>query len=110
MSITTCEINGLVLSHRSIEDIEKIEDLIKASNRLATVLSGTVLYQIFNNTRSVRGVSKNIKKYEWEQFGNAMMGVNTMMKRRVEFISGMAEMNSTGKEKQFWSCIHDSVR
>ncbi|MBL0521911.1 MULTISPECIES: hypothetical protein [Aeromonas] len=108
MGIATCPIKELTLSSRSIDALEQIDQLVDSANQLAFAVSATPLYTIFSDPRSAKDVVYNINDYDWELYGQAMEGIPNILRHKLNQVVEPMAWSSTGKESQFWKCVHAS--
>ncbi|PSW04464.1 hypothetical protein [Photobacterium lipolyticum] len=102
-----CSIEGLEISYGSELALKEINDIVERGNLLASLTASLVVIQVINGT--FKGTAQNITKYDWEQFGEAMIGVNKITRTRVGNTAFDMALKTTGKEYSFWKCIYEST-
>ncbi|KOE79466.1 hypothetical protein ACS86_17770 [Vibrio alginolyticus] len=111
MSLTkTCDVRGIRFSSQSIQTLERINSRVDLGNLLAGALSSSPLLEIFLKPNSAANYAQDIYGYQWEEFGQAMGSVNTILKYRVWEEAVTAASYTSGEEREFWKCVIQLTR
>lgn len=106
MSITKqCDIQNVRFSPQSIQALERIDGRVGLGNLLASAMSASPLIEIFLKPSSAAKYAQNIYEYHWEEFGKAMISVNSVLKYRVWEEANNVIMYTSGSEYEFWKCV-----
>ncbi len=104
------DISMLRFSHSGEAAIKRIKQIQGAANALSSVLTGSVLLEIFAGNR-VLGSANNIRKKDWETWAEAMRAVPNVVSRQINFIAQEQLMQPLATdEKEFWEAVLDGCR
>jgi len=94
-------------SRDAIKDIKRIQG---AANLLATVLAGSVLFEIFIGNGALSSAN-NIREKDWETWAKAMRAVPNMVRASINRIAREQLLKFPGKsEREFWEAIEHGSR
>lgn len=106
----TCNIDGLVLSPASKSALNAIDSRVNLANKLASALSMSPLLKIFERRATVFQTGQKITKYDWQEFADALHGVNETLRFRVWEEATLMTTRTKGKEYEFWRCVTEVAR
>ncbi|WP_306330990.1 hypothetical protein [Vibrio injensis] len=109
-----CNIDGFKPSSRTIDAINEMNNVVKMSSLLEKVMMFVPSFQIFAGrdtymSANLVATARNIKTYDWELFAQAVKGVDSIRRARLEQIAYSTADLSMGKEKEFWTCVYNSL-
>ncbi len=108
INIASCEFDSDRLSTSGIDALNQILDKIDRANMLSKATAAIPFFDIFLRGKPHEKLT-NIATYDWEEFANVMLSINRAERRMIEDIAGRTMLETTGKEYEFWKCVHYSV-
>lgn len=106
----TCDTKNVRFSQSSIDTIDRINDRVDLANQLTTLLAFSPMLEIFGSKQSFSNYSRDIYEYHWDEFGEAMSGINPILKYKVWEEATNAAMYTSGGEREFWECVMEVSR
>ena len=100
-----CNIKGLVLSTRSEYALKLIDDKVSLTNYLTVLFVSSPIIEIFKSRGNVSNVTQDIYEYHWDEFADALGGINPILRRQIFNIAEQEAFFSNGKESSFWKCV-----
>lgn len=101
-------INGLVFDQASIRAIKDIRGRKELANILATLLAGSVLFEIFGGRGGFGHPLEyawNITQYDWHTWSQAMMAVPDILRGSIRLEASKQSLAHFGKEHEFWTAV-----
>lgn len=109
-----CNISGFKPTSRTIDAVNEINNVVKMSSFLEKILMFVPSFQIFVGrdtylSGTLVATANNINTYDWELFAQAVKGVDSIRRSRLEQIAYSTAGLSTGKEREFWVCVYNAL-
>ncbi len=99
-------ITSFSLSLNGQRELRDIQEILKVSQWLQTLLVGGSLLNALANDRVIPSVF-SITTTDWALLGKAVSGVPIIAQNRIEQISGLMALRTRGKEHEFWQAMYD---
>ena len=109
-----CSINNMKPSQRTIDYIEKMNDIVDMASLLDNVIKTVPFFHIFAGRRSYSGVaissaSYSATTYQWTLYYEAVSSVDEVRRTRLEQVALQAALEMHGEERKFWECIYNAL-
>ncbi|BCL68827.1 conserved hypothetical protein [Vibrio nigripulchritudo MADA3029] len=105
-----CNVDAFTPSSRTVEAIKEMNKVVEMGSLLEKIVMLVPVFQIFITPKvSMPKVGKGVTKYDWEQFAQAVSGINNIKRARLEEIAYLTGDLSTGEDKKFWSCVYNAL-
>lgn len=109
-----CSINNMSPSQRTIDYIEKMNDIVDMTSLLESFIKTIPFFHIFAGRRSYNGVAissatYNATTYQWTIYYEAVASVDDIKRARLEQIALQGALEMHGEERKFWECIYNAL-
>lgn len=105
-----CDINNLKLSEKSRRAVTNIKEVMESGNLLNSALAATPFYYIFGSPSVTSSPFENlvtIREYDWQTFGDALLGASKHTRSIIFQIAYEQEIYTYGEERKFWNCVSE---